>query len=250
MSSRATEDSLLHGRVIDAVTRQAVSKFEIQLQRLNATNEVPPVTRSFQSNDGTFAWQDAAVGNWYVTVTAPGYQRFTIEDLNIAAGQQATELIVPLLRGYKVTGRVFDEGSGAGIAHASVMYQESGADIGLARNGFIETRQDGSFAFDGVPLARIRLTARSAEHAERALEISVSKQTPPVEIGLASGGSISGFVVTTGGAPIAAPVALIDEQNSSQIERTSENGAFSFDHPVSRSKRPRPTMVQRCARCK
>jgi hypothetical protein len=53
---------------------------------------------------------------------------------------------------------------------------------------------------------------------------------PPVNIGLASGASIAGFVVTTGGAPIAAPVALINEQNFSQIKRTSDNGAFSFDH--------------------
>jgi len=230
VSSRATEDSLFRGRVVDAVTRGAVQKFEIQLQRLNTAIEEPRVTRSFRSDDGTFAWQDAPVGDWYVTVTAPGYQRFTIEDLSIAAGQETAELTVPLQPGYKITGRVFDEGSGAGVAQASVLYRELGADIGAARSGFIETNQDGSFAFDGVPLGRIGLTARSADYAERALEIVVSKQTPPVEIGLASGGSISGFVVTTGGAPIAAPVALISEQNFQQIKRTSDNGAFAFDH--------------------
>jgi hypothetical protein len=100
----------------------------------------------------------------------------------------------------------------------------------VARSGFIETNKDGSFAFDGVPLGRITVTARSVEYAERALEIVVSKQTPPVEIGLASGGSISGFVVTAGGAPIAAPIALIDEKSFSQIKRSSDNGTFSFDH--------------------
>jgi Carboxypeptidase regulatory-like domain len=231
-SSPGTAGSLLRGRVIDAVTDQAVQKFEIILQRLNTTTEEPPIARSFQSEAGTFAWPDAPVGNWYVTVTAPAYQRFVIEDLSVAAGQETAELTVPLLRGYEVTGRVFDEGSGAGVADASVMYFESAADVGVARSGFIETNKDGSFAFDGVPLGRIRVTARSAEHAERALEIVVSKHTPPVEIGLASGGSISGFVVTTGGAPIAAPVALINEQNFSQTKRTSENGAFSFDHLV------------------
>jgi hypothetical protein len=230
VSSSETEGSLLRGRVIDAVTRQAVQKFEIQLQRLNATTEEPPVTRVFQTADGTFAWRDAPVGNWYVTVTAPDYQRFVMEDLSIAPSREMAELILPLLRGYKVTGRVFDENSGAGVADAAVVYDESAADVGVARSGFAQTGKDGSFAFDGVPLGRIRLTARSAEYAERALEIVVSKQTPPVQIGLASGGSISGFVVTTGGAPIAAPVALINEQNFSQIQRTSDNGAFSFEH--------------------
>jgi hypothetical protein len=230
VSPRATEGSLFRGRVIDAVTRQAVQKFEIQLQRLNTPTEEPPVARSFRADDGTFAWQDAPVGDWYVAVTAPGYQRFVIEDLSIEAGAATAELTVPLQPGYKITGRVFDEDSGAGIAQASILYRELGADIGAALSGFIETNPDGSFALDGVPLGRIGLTARSAEYAERALEVVVGKQTPPVEIGLASGGSISGFVVTTGGAPIAAPVALISEQNFQQIKRTSDNGAFSFDH--------------------
>jgi hypothetical protein len=207
-----------------------VRKFEIKLQRLNTTNEEPPIARSFQSAAGTFAWPDAPAGNWYVTVTAPAYQRFVIEDLGIAADRETAELVVPLLRGYRVTGRVFDEASGAGIADASVMYDESAADVGVARSGFVETNKDGSFAFDGVPLGRIRVTARSTEYAERALEIVVSKQTPPIEIGLASGASIAGFVVTAAGAPIAAPVALIDEKNFSQIRRAGDNGTFSFDH--------------------
>jgi carboxypeptidase family protein len=228
--SPATADSLFRGRVIDAVTGEAVQKFEIQLQRLNTTKEAPPITRGFHSEDGTFAWQDAAVGNWYVTVTAPDYQRFVIEVLEIAAGQKPSELTVPMIRGYKVTGRVFDESSGAGVAEAAVTYGESGADVGVARSGFVLSNKDGSFSFDGVPLGRIRLVARSPQHSERAMAIVVGEQTPPVEIGLASGGSISGFVVTASGAPIAAPVALINEQNFSQIKRTSENGAFSFDH--------------------
>jgi hypothetical protein len=228
--SPATEGSLLRGRVVDAVTREAVQKFAIQLQRLNTTNEEPPITRDFQSAAGTFEWRDAPVGNWYVTVIAPDYQRFVIEDLEIAAGQETADLTLQLLRGYQVKGRVFDEGSGAGIADAVVMYHESTADIGMARSGNAVSKQDGSFVLEGIPLGRIRLTVASPEHAQRALEIAVSRQTPPVEIGLASGGSISGFVVTAAGAPIAAPVALINEENHSQIERASEDGAFSFDH--------------------
>jgi hypothetical protein len=222
--------SLLRGSVLDAVTRQAVRKFEIQLQRVNTMNEETPVIRSFQSDAGTFEWENAPVGNWYVTVTAPGYQRFMIEDLEIAADQETRELTVPMLRGYKVTGRVFDESSGAGIAHATVIYQEASGDIGGVRTGHAVSKKNGSFVFEGVPRGRIKLQARSLEHAERQLEIVVSEQTPPVEIGLASGGAIAGFVVTAGGAPVAAAVALINEQNFSQIQRTTDNGAFSFDH--------------------
>lgn len=221
--------SLLRGSVIDAVSRQAVRKFEIQLLRLDTMDEETPVVRSFQSDAGTFEWENAPVGNWYVNVTAPGYQRFAIEDLSITA-DETRELTVPMLRGYKVTGRVFDESSGAGIADASVFYYEASADIGRVRTGHVVSKKNGSFVFEGVPRGRIKVQAKSPEHAERQVEIVVSEQTPPVEIGLASGGAISGFVVTAGGAPVAAPIALIDEQNFRQIKRTDPSGAFSFDH--------------------
>ncbi len=221
--------AVLRGRVIDAVTRSPIEKFEVQLQPFRHDSEVepPPLTRSFHSESGRFAWQDAPIGTWKVSVAAPDHQRFEIEALSITAGQQTSDLLVPLLRGYKVTGRVFDARSSAGIADASISYAESG-ELGFS-GGNARSKKDGAFVLEGVPRGRVKLTVYSQAHAHRELDIDVSEQTPPVEIGLSRGGTISGFLVTASGAPVAGPVALVNDQNASFMKRTDEAGAFSFD---------------------
>jgi hypothetical protein len=137
---------------------------------------------------------------------------------------------LPVQRGHQLTGRVFDESSGAGIADAFVSYYELDADLGEGRSANVTSNQDGSFVFDAVPRGRFRLTARSPGRAERELQIVVGEHTPAVEIGLAIGGTIAGFLVTASGAPASGSVALINERNSLSVRKTSADGAFSFEH--------------------
>jgi len=137
---------------------------------------------------------------------------------------------VPVQRGYQVTGRVFDETSGAGIADAFVGYDELDADINEGRSGHVTSSKDGSFVFEGVPRGRFRLTARSPQRAERELQIVVSEQTPAVAIGLSTGGAISGFLVMANGAPASGAVTLVNERNVANIQKVGEDGAFSFEH--------------------
>jgi hypothetical protein len=133
-------------------------------------------------------------------------------------------------RGYKVTGRVFDDTSGAGIADAFVSYEELDTDIGEGRHAQVTSSKDGSFVFEGVPAGRFRLTARSPERAERELQIVVGERTPAVEIGLATGGTISGFVLTADGTPASSSVTLVNERNAANIQKSGADGAFSFEH--------------------
>ena len=231
VAAPATEEptgALLRGQVIDAETREPIEQFEIQLQLLQHDLEVepPPVTRTFRSGSGRFAWQDAPPGMWRFVLVAADHQHFQIEGLSIAAGQQTRELLVPLLRGYNVTGRVFEQRSGAGIPNASIFFVESGD--AFRNRGGVKSKKDGAFVLDGVPPGRVTLSVLSMEHAQREVDIVVSERTPPVEIGLSTGASISGFLVTSGGAPLVGPVTLVNEQNFSFRKRTDETGAFSF----------------------
>lgn len=223
--SPAVGTGIVRGRVIDAVTRHAVRKFEIRLQD-GAGLDVPPVVRTFQSDTGSFSWSDAPVGLWNVTFVAPDHQHFEIEALRIAADKATRELLVLLLRGYEVTGRVFEVHSGAGIQGLTIRYKES-SDGGFGR-GDGTSKKDGTFVLAGVPRGQVTLSVYSQDHAPRELDIVVTERTPPVEIGLSRGGTISGFLVTTGGAPMAGPVALVNEQNASFMKRSDEAGAFSF----------------------
>jgi hypothetical protein len=220
--------AVLRGRVIDAATRRAIEEFEVRLLLLQHDLEVepPPLTRTFQSATGHFEWKNAPVGIWQVTVAAADHQQFQIDTLTIAAGQETRDLLVPLLRGYKVSGRVFDQRSGAGIPDASIWYMEAG-DLWHSRGGF-RSRKDGTFTLEGVPRGSVTFGFQSQEHARRELDIVVSERTPPLEVALSRGGTISGFLVTAGGAPLVGPVTLVNEQNFSFRKRTDDTGAFSF----------------------
>jgi Carboxypeptidase regulatory-like domain len=141
-----------------------------------------------------------------------------------------SEPIAPAQRGYKVTGRVFDESSGAGIADAVVSYDELEADINEGHSAHVTSSKDGSFTFEGVPRGRFRLTAKSPQRAEGELQIVVSERTAAVEIGLATGGTISGFLLAANGTPASGSVALLNERSVVIFQQAGADGAFSFEH--------------------
>jgi hypothetical protein len=94
-----------------------------------------------------------------------------------------------------VHGRVYDDASGAGIAAASIAFRES--DIGRFEGNFrsrvrVTSEKNGSFVLEGVPPGRVTLEIGAQDYAGRELDIVVSDETSPLEIGLSTGGTIAG----------------------------------------------------------
>src|SRR5688572_27531991 len=132
-ATAATPGGTFRGRVIDAVTRHPVEKFEITLAGVpqgHIVGDEPRVAKTFESSDGRFAWRQAPVGTWNARVAAPRYQHFHVENLSIAADKTTREVVMPLQRGHTLEGRVFDQASGAGIGDAWVDLREPGASLG------------------------------------------------------------------------------------------------------------------------
>jgi hypothetical protein len=233
-ASPATTSGTFRGRVIDAVTRQPVPEFEVRLFPLQ-NSSFPfigePLTRTFQSSTGRFAWNDLEARTWSAMVSAHGYRQFRLPKFPVVAGKESREVVMPLLRGFTVRGRVFDVHSGTGIAEAYVGFYDPYV---RARQGddpaepYTQTRSDGTFELDGIPDGEIVVMASSKNHAAGEATVVVSEKTPPVEIGLSTGGSISGRVMTSAGAPIKAMV-MLNGPGSGPYETTDE-GVFSFDH--------------------
>ncbi len=91
---------------------------------------------------------------------AHGYQQFNLAEFKIEAGKATRELVMPLLRGFIVRGRVFELSTGAGIPDAWICFKASRQrrnDDG--RPGpYSKSKEDGSFTLDGVPGGDITLT--------------------------------------------------------------------------------------------
>lgn len=220
------------GKIIDAVTRRPVPEFEVQLIRIRREDSTAdsPIARRFKSATGRFAWKDAAAGNWRATVSAPGYQMFNVPEFQISAGKATREVVMPLLHGFAVRGRVYELSTGAGIADAAISFRQlGGVDSYLRARAAVKSAYDGAFALDGVPGGEVILTVGAQEHAYRELSIVVDERTGPQEIALSGGGTVAGTVTTTTGQPIKGTVWLRGPGPTYERE-TTDAGEFSYPH--------------------
>jgi hypothetical protein len=222
------------GRVMDAVTHQPVREFELALDRSQASGSAaPPGARVYQANDGRFEWRGVTPGVWLLTVRARGFQRFHLDGVLIRSDAAPSELVVPMRAGHALRGRVYDEASGAGIPAAHVSFREAHESLygsNWRSRTRIATGKDGSFELEGLPPGRIIVMVDAQEYAGRELEVLVSEDTQPVEVGLAAGAFISGRLTAADGVtPVAGQAGLYSvEKQSGGIGNTDSGGEFKF----------------------
>ena len=219
------------GRVIDAVTRQPLREFEVQLRPVQhqgpGTNWLEPITRSFQSNSGRFAWSDIAAGNYAAAISAAGHQTFNVPEFRIDVSHPTHAIVAPLLHGFAVRGRVFERSTGAGIADAWISFEPIRNSEPMRSRASTKSKDDGSFVLDGVPGGEIMLTVGAQEHAFHQQPMVVDEKTPPQEIALSAGGTIRGMVTTTSGAPVKGRVWL-NGPGPSYMDESNEAGQFTY----------------------
>lgn len=225
---------VFRGRVIDAATRKPVpQQFEVRLARIQRGPEIreeQPITQTFQSDTGRFAWKDAPAGTWNVTVAASRYQHFRVEGFSVVAGKTTREIVMPLQRGNTLRGRVFDQVSGIGIGEAWITFKDASAWRGQRpdEERFAKSKDDGTFVLDGVPGGDMIVSAGATGHAYREVAVAVIDDTPPLEIGLTTGGKIAGMVVAPNGIPVKGMV-MLDGPGIGFFSEADETGRFSFE---------------------
>jgi hypothetical protein len=223
-----------HGRVIDAVTRQPLQAFEVQLTPIQrqglGTNYLEPIKRTFQSKSGRFAWSDVAPGLWQAAISAPGHQAFNVPEFRVEAGKATREMVMPLLRGYAVSGRIVELSTGAGIADAGIGFRVVGDQgYGYRSTAWVKSKDDGSFTLDGLPGGDVLFMVGAQDHAYRELSVMVDEKTPLQEITLSAGATVAGIVTTTSGAPVKGRVWLHGPV-ASYDGSSNEAGRFSHKH--------------------
>jgi hypothetical protein len=220
------------GRIIDAITRSPVPEFDVAMIRVRRETytQDAPITRSFKSATGRFVWADAAEGTWQAAVTAPGYQQFNVDDLQITAGKATREIVMPLQRGYAVRGRVFERSTGAGIVDAVITFRPvSGDEDFSGRRRHAKSKDDGAFVLDGIPGGDVALIVSAQDHAQRVVRVFVDEKTPAQEIEISTGGVIAGRVTTAAGAPVKGSI-LIRGPGINFFSETDPEGLFSYKH--------------------
>jgi hypothetical protein len=218
------------------VNREPVREFELRFAEWGrSSNQRTPGPKKFQTNDGRFEWQQLPPGRWMMIAEAAGYQPFFLQSLDLVGGQTTSEVILPLVRGNAVRGRVYDLASNSGIASAYITYHPAGE--GFYQGNFrlrpsTQSGKDGTFILNGLPPGRITLDVSANNYSSRELDLTVDDDTPPLEIGLSGGGIISGRITASDGVTTVAGWAglyRIEVIGSPGGEgRTNEAGEFSF----------------------
>jgi hypothetical protein len=222
------------GRVIDAATREPVHEFELEFHPMHQPKpeDVAPAARTFRTKDGRFEWKGIPAQLWMITAKARGYQRFDLEQVRIPTGA-ATEVLMPLLRGHTLRGRVYDQTSGAGIASASIVFREAHVrrhDGNFRMRVRTTTGKDGSFVIDGVPAGSLIFSVSAPKYASREIDAVIGEHTGPLQIALSTGGTVTGYLAAADGTPLVGTVALVhlDEGRGSGF-RTGDAGEFKFE---------------------
>ena len=226
------DTGVLRGRVIDAATKAPIREFTIEFFATPAAKPTPGA-RVFQTKDGRFEWTSVPADVWEVTAGAPGYQRFEFGEVLIRKGAATPEVVLPLRRGFTVTGRVFDELTRTGIENATVSFwdaQQSDYGDNWRRRLHTSTDRNGSFVLDGVPGGRITIHAGSQDHANRAVTISVGPDLAPLQIALSAGSLISGQLTAADGATgVAGWVELSNlDSGTAGMAKSGPNGEFIY----------------------
>ncbi|HEX2060685.1 MAG TPA: carboxypeptidase-like regulatory domain-containing protein, partial [Thermoanaerobaculia bacterium] len=227
----------LHGRVLDAATRQPVREFVYSIESAEAAlmtrgGRGERAQRGEPTAEGAFS-ATLPTGRYRVTVSAAGYTRSRESEV-LVTEQEPANVEILLDRGITVAGRVLDE-NGAPLREANVFVMNPETNDLAARSsvrigpGSAVTGDDGSFSISGLESGTVYVIVRRNGYVPYRKAYDTDTLAP-LEISLERGLSLSG-VVQRGGKPVAdveigATTAAVGGDH--QPTRSDANGRFTL----------------------
>ena len=227
------------GRVIDKTTKSPIASFQagVSMSRSGGGMAIsmPPMLRSFTSDDGTFALENVPAGPTQVVVIAPGYTTARVPGVNVEEGKSVTDLEVGLDTGARVTGRV--TGSDGSPLSGVVVRMDTNASPSRgmrfdATNTNSVTDPNGEYTLEAVETGDQTFAFSRQGYLTESRTINVAGKDARLDVQLSSGIRLTGTVVTDAGVPVAD--AMVRAMSSSDPSfgkeaRTDSNGSFQIE---------------------
>jgi hypothetical protein len=194
-----------------------------------------PLERNFPGD--SFDLGGLRPGSYRFEILAPGYAPTSSSDVIIASGQQGTEVLVNLLRGGTITGRLRPPAANARIELRDSDWDPAGPIESTfptpATHGLVtSTGADGTFRLENVPPETYVLTARPPGAPPihvRGVEARDRETTDVGSLEVQHGGTIFGNVVGPDGR-VKAAVKVAAASSEHQVQATSDaQGGFRFE---------------------
>jgi uncharacterized GH25 family protein len=226
------------GHVVDKATHQPVKTFEAGVSPSRSGGGMvmmmPPMMRSFTSDDGTFVLENVPVGASTVSVTAPGYVEARVPNVIVENDKAGDAIEVTMETGVHVTGKVTGP-DGAAVGGAVVRLEAGGGNRMRGIPGmspYTVTDPNGEYVLENVENGEKSFSFSRSGLISASKTVTLSGSSARVDAQLTSGTRVTGVVVTEGGAPVADAMVRASsaaEAGFGQGSRTDSNGSFSFE---------------------
>ncbi|MCA9001484.1 MAG: carboxypeptidase regulatory-like domain-containing protein, partial [Planctomycetes bacterium] len=223
----------LEGRVVDD-TGAPVKSF--RLRGNPAVGNGPEESQSFESEDGSFRFEQLPEGRWVLSVQAEGYHQETAPTVSLP--YSAGALVLTMEREGAITGQVLTPaGTPVPDAIVSASDGEGSRMWGPMRGPQTTCDEEGRFLLEGMEPGAFYLIAQApgwADSARVQALVAPGVPTEDVSLTLRVGGSLSGIVLEADGSPMVGRQVHWGENTmgfgSRGNTRTDGAGRFSFQN--------------------
>lgn len=226
----------ISGHVVDKTSKQPVTAFDAGISTPRGGGGMmfilPPATRHFTSDDGSFLLENVPPGQTQIVVNAPGYTSARLPNIHVEDGKSITDVEVEMDHGVRAIGHVTGP-DGSPLAGVSVRLDQMGGRIMNINPMQSQTVTDanGDFAMDSLEAGDRTFVFTRGGYLTTQKSATLSGTETRVDAQLSSGTRVAGAVVTDGGAPVAD--ASVSAQSASdsgyRSTRTDGGGNFEFE---------------------
>ena len=220
-----------------------------QLVRAGTGEPVPDMTITLDSDLAmeNLSTPSDAEGWFFMTGVPPGSHRARLVDdelvvvpetasFEVAEGEQTADILIEVAMGGRITGRVYDGETGAGISGAKLHARPGG--FSLPATPSTDTDAQGRYEMKGLDPGTYGVildkpegypqSFQSPQDRMRSVTAKLESETSGVDFELTKGIQIFGKVVDEEGRPLALVTvnARVDRGNASDYDRTKRDGSF------------------------
>jgi hypothetical protein len=222
------------GRVFDKATHHPIASFQAGINPSRSVGgrmfSMPPLLRSFTSDDGSFILENVPPGNTQVVVNAPGYAAGRVASLNVEDGKTLTDVEVGLETGTRLSGRITAT-DGTPISGATVREGDGSPMMRMMQDG-ATTDPNGDYTIESLEPGEKTFQIAAQGYLNESRTVTLSDRETRLDVQLSSGTKVTGSVVTESGTPVAdAEVRAMGTAGTfgGRTARTDTSGSFQFE---------------------
>jgi large repetitive protein len=219
------------GRVVDKSSHAPVTSFQAGISNVRSGGgmviAMPPMLKTFTSDDGTFTLENVPPGPTQLVVNAAGYTTTRIPSLNVEDGKTLPDVEVAMDTGGRLSGRVTGP-DGSPLSGVSV--REAGSNMGPARmmpgmEGTATTDPNGEYTIDAVDPGQQTFTFSRQGYMSEERTVTISGRDSRLDVTLTTGMTLTGIVVTDAGVPVADAIVGANSASDASFGRSDRSDA-------------------------